>query len=117
MSTFGGPGGLQTYQKPTPPERGSFPLDHDGECKSIMASYLKCLRSHRGTNDPECRHLSKSYLSCRMDRNLMAPDSFKNLGFGDGHDSDAALQAPNAATATQSQQQPQSQQHDKPRTS
>ncbi|KAF2189430.1 hypothetical protein K469DRAFT_491684, partial [Zopfia rhizophila CBS 207.26] len=83
MSTFGGPGGGQKIQKPTPPERGSFPLDHDGECKSIMTSYLKCIRSHRGSNDPECRLLSKSYLHCRMERNLMAPDSFKNLGFGD----------------------------------
>ncbi|KAF2746481.1 hypothetical protein M011DRAFT_387815, partial [Sporormia fimetaria CBS 119925] len=65
------------------PERGSFPLDHDGECKSIMVKYLSCIRSHRGSNDPECRNLSKAYLSCRMDHNLMAPDSFKNLGFAD----------------------------------
>ncbi|KAH7085779.1 hypothetical protein BKA63DRAFT_27113 [Paraphoma chrysanthemicola] len=50
------------------PERGSFPLDHDGECKDIMLSYLRCIKSHRGSNDPECRNLSKSYLSCRMDR-------------------------------------------------
>lgn len=82
-------------------------------------SYLRCIKSHRGSNDPECRELSKSYLSCRMDRyvdhstdplatplsyseqgysehitylhrdnrNLMAPDSFKNLGFGDDSDS------------------------------
>ncbi|KAI9696619.1 MAG: hypothetical protein M1836_005638 [Candelina mexicana] len=28
--SFGGPGGGQKAQKPTPPERGSFPLDHDG---------------------------------------------------------------------------------------
>ncbi|CAI6253757.1 unnamed protein product [Periconia digitata] len=68
MSAFGGPGGGQKVTKPTPPERGSFPLDHDGECKHIMASYLRCIKSHRGTNDPECRNLSKSYLSCRMDR-------------------------------------------------
>lgn len=33
-----------------------------------MLSYLRCIKSHRGTNDPECRNLSKSYLSCRMDR-------------------------------------------------
>ena len=39
-----------------------------GECKDIMLSYLRCIKSHRGTNDPECRGLSKSYLSCRMDR-------------------------------------------------
>ncbi|OCK97463.1 cytochrome c oxidase assembly protein COX19, partial [Cenococcum geophilum 1.58] len=83
MSAFGGPGGRQKIQKPIPPERGSFPLDHDGECKDIMTSYLRCLRSHRGTNDTECRMLSKSYLQCRMDHNLMAPDSFKNLGFAE----------------------------------
>jgi hypothetical protein len=36
-----------------------------------MASYLRCLKSHRGSNDPECRNLSKSYLSCRMDRYVL----------------------------------------------
>ncbi|ORY02381.1 cytochrome c oxidase assembly protein COX19 [Clohesyomyces aquaticus] len=104
MSSFGGPGGGQRVQKPTPPERGSFPLDHDGECKSIMADYLRCIRSHRGTNDPECRLLSKSYLQCRMERNLMAPDSFKNLGFGEDSDNTTSPVA-NGATATTSQQQ------------
>ncbi|KAF2088901.1 cytochrome c oxidase assembly protein COX19, partial [Saccharata proteae CBS 121410] len=83
MSTFGGPGGRYTIQKPIPPERGSFPLDHDGECKPIMADYLRCLRQHRGTNDAECRMLSKSYLKCRMEHNLMAPDEMKNLGYTD----------------------------------
>ncbi|KAF2003334.1 hypothetical protein P154DRAFT_429354 [Amniculicola lignicola CBS 123094] len=68
MSSFGGPGGGQKIYKPSPPERGSFPLDHDGECKSLMISYLQCIRQHRGTNDNDCRHLSKSYLSCRMER-------------------------------------------------
>ena len=33
-----------------------------------MTSYLRCLRSHRGTNGSECRMLSKSYLQCRMDQ-------------------------------------------------
>lgn len=37
-----------------------------------MLSYLKCIKSHRGTNDDECRNLSKSYLSCRMDRCVAA---------------------------------------------
>ncbi|KAF2276126.1 uncharacterized protein EI97DRAFT_377492 [Westerdykella ornata] len=68
MSTFGQPGGGQKVSKPTPPERGSFPLDHDGECKSVMLSYLQCIRSHRGTNDPECRNRAKAYLSCRMEQ-------------------------------------------------
>ncbi|KAH8591621.1 cytochrome c oxidase assembly protein COX19 [Bisporella sp. PMI_857] len=83
MSTFGGPGGRQLAGKPTPPERGSFPLDHDGECKSVMTSYLACMKKRKGMNDPECRELAKSYLTCRMDRNLMARDEFKNLGFAD----------------------------------
>ncbi|EON61489.1 hypothetical protein W97_00704 [Coniosporium apollinis CBS 100218] len=83
MSAFGGPGGRVQIQKPTPPERGSFPLDHDGECKSVMTTYLRCLRQHRGTNDPECRALSKQYLQCRMQHNLMAPDEMRNLGFAE----------------------------------
>ncbi|KAF1834261.1 hypothetical protein BDW02DRAFT_550896 [Decorospora gaudefroyi] len=73
MSNFGGAGLGQKIQKPNPPERGSFPLDHDGECKSIMLSYLQCIKSHRGSNDAECRNLSKSYLSCRMDRYVHRP--------------------------------------------
>ncbi len=68
MSTFGSPGGRQIISKPNPPERGSFPLDHEAECQPIMKQYLRCLRSHRGINDDECRQLSKGYLQCRMDR-------------------------------------------------
>lgn len=72
-----------------------------------MKMYLKCLRSKRGVNEDECRQLSKSYLKCRMDRycvaqnmlscstandktrNLMAPDSMKNLGFGEDPSADS----------------------------
>lgn len=68
MSTFGSPGGSTKFSKPIPPERGSFPLDHEAECQPIMKQYLKCLKSHRGVNDEECRALSKSYLTCRMER-------------------------------------------------
>ncbi|KAK4209055.1 hypothetical protein QBC37DRAFT_59821 [Rhypophila decipiens] len=80
MSTFGSPGALPTT-KPTPPQRGSFPLDHDGECKHVMATYLNCIKKVKGVNEDQCRQLAKSYLSCRMERNLMAKDDFKNLGF------------------------------------
>lgn len=83
MSTFGSPGGAQRFSKPTPPERGSFPLDHDAECQAVMKQYLRCIRAHKGVNDDECRTLSQGYLQCRMERNLMAPDSMKNLGFQD----------------------------------
>ncbi|KAL7942378.1 hypothetical protein V8C42DRAFT_347865 [Trichoderma barbatum] len=77
MSTFGSPGALPTT-KPTPPQRGSFPLDHDGECKKVMTSYLACMKKVRGVNEDECRNLAKAYLS-----NLMARDEFKNLGFAE----------------------------------
>ncbi|CAD6504618.1 BgTH12-00126 [Blumeria graminis f. sp. triticale] len=86
MSTFGSPGGKQLSVKPIPPERGSFPLDHEGECKEVMIRYLSCVKMTKGNNDPECRNLAKLYLGCRMERNLMAKDEFKNLGFSDEKD-------------------------------
>lgn len=43
-----------------------------------MLSYLRCIRTHRGTNDAECRNLSKSYLSCRMDRYVPDLPSFQS---------------------------------------
>lgn len=105
MSAPGGPGGKQIWSKPVPyvfppqhnhdtrtihhstdfayyrPERGSFPLDHDNECKHIIADYLKCIRKQRYTPNEECRGLSKQYLQCRMDNNLMTKDEMRNLGF------------------------------------
>lgn len=83
MSTFGSPGGQQKLQPPKPPERGSFPLDHDGECKHIMTTYLACLKRTKGYNQEECRLLSKEYLECRMERGLMARDSLVNLGYAE----------------------------------
>ena len=80
MSGFGAPGGRAVTYKPTPPERGSFPLDHDAECKQFISSYLRCLKEQRGKNDGECRTLAKSYLNCRMEKGLMAKDEWKNLG-------------------------------------
>src|SRR5690606_5521190 len=58
-----------------------------GECKPVMVDYLACLKRVRGNNDAECRLLAKAYLKCRMDKQLMAVDEFKNLGF---HDEDEA---------------------------
>ncbi|KAF2761953.1 hypothetical protein EJ05DRAFT_472900 [Pseudovirgaria hyperparasitica] len=85
---MGGPGGGRKIQKPIPPERGSFPLDHDAECKSFMTSYLSCIRTHRGQNATPCRLLSKEYLECRMTHNLMAPDEMRNLGYGEEFERD-----------------------------
>jgi cytochrome c oxidase assembly protein subunit 19 len=84
-----------------------------GECKTVMKQYLNCIKKVKGMNDPECRNLAKGYLACRMDRysslgsnnwqhwradvtdwflnrNLMAKDEFKNLGFPDEDPKEAA---------------------------
>jgi cytochrome c oxidase assembly protein subunit 19 len=82
MPGFGAPGGSATSYKPSPPERGSFPLDHDAECKYIISSYLRCLRRQNppGKNNEECRLLAKEYLGCRMEKGLMLKDEWGNLG-------------------------------------
>lgn len=63
-----------------PPDKGSFPLDHDGECKEFMIKYMKCLRQNENNNS-KCRGDSKRYLECRMDRELMAQEDFELLGY------------------------------------
>ena len=61
-----------------PPERGVFALDHDGECKSFMEKYLRCLREKQNLHF-DCRELSKLYLNCRMDNGLMAEENMSSL--------------------------------------
>ena len=58
-------------QQLTPPEKGSFPLDHHQECKPVMKEFLACLKE-RGNEHVDCKSLSKKYLACRMDKGLMA---------------------------------------------
>ena len=65
---------------PRPPDKGAFPLDHDGECRDQMIKYLECLRDHELDSSP-CRRLSQSYLKCRMDTDLMAKEEWDKLGF------------------------------------
>lgn len=55
-----------------------------------MSVYLACIKKVKGVNENQCRDLAKAYLSCRMDRNLMAKDDFKNLGFQDPHEDPSA---------------------------
>ncbi|CAN8099504.1 unnamed protein product [Discula destructiva] len=102
MSGYG-PGGGQMYTKPVPPQRGSFPLDHDGECKQVMVQYLSCIKKVKGVNEDQCRQLAKSYLACRMDRNLMARDEFKNLGYTDGDGDGDGDATPKTATESSPQ--------------
>ena len=70
----------QKVFQPTAPIKGSFPLDHDGECKEFMLKYMKCLKSHN-QNNMECKTQSKEYLNCRMNLGLMEKEDFKRLGF------------------------------------
>ena len=57
----------QKQPTPRPPEKGSFPLDHDGECSLSMRVYLDCMKKAKNDNS-KCREESKNYLECRMDR-------------------------------------------------
>lgn len=68
--------------KPTPPDKGSFPLDHEGECKKFYLSYMVCLAKNEHDNS-KCRAESKDYLGCRMDKGLMKREDWKTLGYGD----------------------------------
>ncbi|XP_067144016.1 cytochrome c oxidase assembly protein COX19-like [Centruroides vittatus] len=77
MSGFG-----QKTFKPVPPEKGSFPLDHEGECKKPMLEYLLCLHQNDGDNSM-CRLIAKEYLQCRMDKDLMKKEEWSKLGFND----------------------------------
>ncbi|XP_011506424.1 PREDICTED: cytochrome c oxidase assembly protein COX19 [Ceratosolen solmsi marchali] len=66
--------------KPTPPEKGNFPLDHEAVCRKFMAKYLQCLLE-KNNHASECKDISKSYLKCRMDNDLMIRMDWSELGF------------------------------------
>ncbi|KAG7491162.1 hypothetical protein MATL_G00000050 [Megalops atlanticus] len=68
--------------KPRPPDKGSFPLDHFGECKSFKDKFMKCLKDY-SYDSSSCRLQSKEYLECRMERQLMAREPLEKLGFKD----------------------------------
>ncbi|KAL4069464.1 hypothetical protein J3A83DRAFT_3563066 [Scleroderma citrinum] len=80
--SFGRPPTINVGFKTTPPDRGSFPLDHDGECKEQMMLYMECLKKNSSTSTP-CRTFSKNYLECRMSKGLMERDEWYKLGLGD----------------------------------
>ncbi|KAK6638078.1 hypothetical protein RUM44_008503 [Polyplax serrata] len=62
----------------TPPDKGSFPIDHEGVCKDLMMKYMDCLGRNKRENT-KCREEIKSYLDCRMNNNLMAKESWRKL--------------------------------------
>lgn len=73
MSAF-----MQRQARGKPPDKGSFPLDHDGDCKELKKDYMRCLKRNQGDN-LSCRYMSRKYLQCRMDFNLMAQEPYKTL--------------------------------------
>jgi len=89
--SFPSPGTTKVYP-PTPPQRGSFPLDHYAECRANMLSYLQCIKGAKGVNDL-CREEAKAYLGCRMQHGLMKEEEWKVLGF-----TEAEVRSNSAAT-------------------
>jgi len=67
---------------PTAPDKGSFPLDHEGECKDFYLKFMICL-AENGNLTSACRDESKAYLGCRMDKKLMMKEDWVKLGFAD----------------------------------
>ncbi|PAV21831.1 cytochrome c oxidase assembly cox19 [Pyrrhoderma noxium] len=86
--SFGRPGSFSEILS-SPPDRGSFPLDHYGECKEQMKLYLSCLQKNGATSSP-CRLAGKEYLECRMTKGLMERDEWHKLGMNN-------LTAPNTS--------------------
>ncbi|TNN04167.1 cytochrome c oxidase assembly protein COX19 [Takifugu rubripes] len=72
--------------QPRPPDKGSFPLDHFGECTAFKERFMKCLKE-KGFDNSKCRMQSKEYLECRMDHQLMTKEPLEKLGFKDLKDS------------------------------
>ncbi|XP_037609995.1 cytochrome c oxidase assembly protein COX19 [Sebastes umbrosus] len=68
--------------KPRAPDKGSFPLDHFGECKAFKETFMRCLKDNSFDNS-KCRLQSKDYLECRMENQLMAKEPLEKLGFKD----------------------------------
>jgi cytochrome c oxidase assembly protein subunit 19 len=82
---MGMPGASSKSFQATPPDKGSFPLDHDGEytilnstmhglikqltgdCKKFMAAFMACLKLNN-QNGRVCRDEAQAYLGCRMDK-------------------------------------------------
>ncbi|KAF0852717.1 mitochondrial CIV assembly protein Cox19 [Andalucia godoyi] len=67
---------------PRPPEKGSFPLDHLGECKVLVDRVLACMRKHE-QQSRFCRLEFRDYLQCRMDKGLMQKEDFSKLDLDD----------------------------------
>ena len=52
--------------------RGSFPLDHHGECKAVSQEFMACMARNKWKHHA-CAHASRAYLQCRMDKYVASP--------------------------------------------
>ncbi|KAI1713582.1 cytochrome c oxidase assembly protein COX19 [Ditylenchus destructor] len=68
------------FAPPTPPLKGSFPLDHQQECHLEMINYMYCLKK-TGYYNSDCRDPAKEYFRCRMERGLMDKSEWSKLGY------------------------------------
>lgn len=64
----------------SPPDKGSFPLDHFQECQDLAEKYRICLAQASGI-PKKCKEEAREYLECRMEKGLMAKQSMEELGF------------------------------------
>ncbi|RMZ95833.1 cytochrome c oxidase assembly COX19 [Brachionus plicatilis] len=80
--TFG-----QKIFQPKPPIQGSFPLDHEGECKRPMLEYMLCMQREKNDSS-KCRSQAKEYLNCRMNNNLMDKRDLSSFGYNDEENQD-----------------------------
>lgn len=71
---------MSNSMKPVPPDKGSFPLDHKGQCKECMKTFISCLETNK-LEHHKCKQLSKQYLECRMNKNLMQHEDLNDYGF------------------------------------
>ncbi|POW08805.1 hypothetical protein PSTT_07315 [Puccinia striiformis] len=65
--SFGRPGNFRETFTVSPPDRGSFPLDHFHDCSSFMKTYLSCLQANQ-RDQAKCRLESKNYLGVEWRR-------------------------------------------------
>lgn len=81
-----------TRNRVTPPDKGSFPLDHKGICRAMQEKWANCMKSSAWESS-RCRVESAAYLQCRITHNLMNPEEISRLGFSqDEWDKGARIQ-------------------------
>ncbi|VDL85909.1 unnamed protein product [Schistocephalus solidus] len=77
-----------------PPEKGSFPLDHQGLCQSMRDGWISCMKES-GWDSSKCRTEAAAYLRCRMENNLMDQEEIQRLGFNENEWDEAAAKMRN----------------------